>query len=189
MSVIVAIKYKNGIMVAADRQATSGNDTFNTTKIFTTKYSNIIMGFVGSLRDGNIISVLDEVIDYKDILDGIEIDMPYIIKVVVPKIFYTLKKNNRIMTVNGVDESSSSYMLCTDKSIFDISGDGAVIEANDFDAIGCGDQYAKGYLQTCNLKGATKKQALEYIKNAVGKACKSDPFIDNNIDILCVEGL
>lgn len=183
MSVIVALKYNNGVLIGADKQATCGNiKKDNAQKIYKMKYSNTSMGAVGYLRDANILETLEEVIYYKDILNKTKIDRKYVVSKVVPNLFENFENFNRVEEKNGVKKLLSYFIFCTNNKIFEINGDGAVSEHDNFLAMGCGEQLCKGYLDTSYKENLTKEQAEELISNAIKISCKDDCYIGNVID-------
>ena len=85
MSIVIGIKYNNGVIVAGDKQSTKGNNARGETiKIKKQKYSNSCFGCVGYSRDTNIIVSHDEIVNYKDILDNVEIDKNYVVNNIIP---------------------------------------------------------------------------------------------------------
>ena len=187
MSVIVALKYKNGVLIGADKQCSSFNikEDNNAIKINKTKYSNNCMGVVGSLRDANIILNKDELMI--DILDKKEIDFKYVVNIIVPNLFEILRKNNRVSSLNNIETLSSTFVYCTNKNLYMIFGDGAVVEREDFITVGCGSDEVRGYLNTLNLENLTKEKATEIIQNSIQKSCKDDIYINDKIDLIYLE--
>lgn|SRR5574344_971162 len=188
MSVIVAIKYKNGIAIGADKQVTVGCSKAETTKIKKTNYSNIIYGAVGSLRDLNVLQANDELVGYKDILDKLKIDYEYIIKKIVPKIFDLLKSAGRLRTSDGIEESESDYIVCSHDGIFTISSDGSAIECLNYGVIGCGLSEVTGYLEGVGLNNISKDEATKYIIDSIKISCGKNVYIGQGIDLLYIEG-
>lgn len=189
MSVIVALKYKNGVVIGADKQCSSFNikEDNNVIKINKTKYSNNCVGVVGCLRDANIILNKDELMNYIDILDKREIDFKYVVNTIVPNLFETLRKSNRVNSLNNIETLKSTFVYCTNKNLYIIFGDGAVVEREDFITVGCGSDEVRGYLNTLNLENLTKEKATEIIQNSIKKSCKDDIYINDKIDLIYLE--
>ena len=189
MSVIVALKYKNGVLIGADKQCSSFNikEDNNAIKINKTKYSNNCMGVVGSLRDANIILNKNKLIKEIKILDKKEIDFKYVVNIIVPNLFEILRKNNRVSSLNNIETLSSTFVYCTNKNLYMIFGDGAVVEREDFITVGCGSDEVRGYLNTLNLENLTKEKATEIIQNSIQKSCKDDIYINDKIDLIYLE--
>lgn len=189
MSVIIAIKFKDGIVIGADKQSTRGNEKYDeAVKIHKSKYSETCIGTVGYTRDSDIINTIDEIINYKDILDNINIDKNYVVQNIVPFIFDKLRDNKRLLLDNGIEKSLSEFVFCTNKDIFIIRTDGAVLNYKDYCAIGCGEQFAKGYLNTFkNISDINQKDVLKILEESIKESCKNDIYINNNIDIIILK--
>lgn len=193
MSIVIAVKYDNGIAIAADREVTHGVYKYSNSvaKIHQYPYSKVVIGTVGRLRPLQILFTEDEIIDYKDILDNKEIDKKYCIRTIVPKLFKIMKENETIEKREEEYLFLNTFILATPKSAFMIDRDGTVTEINQkyYLAIGCGDDFVKGYLDTIDFNNIkiNKSMAGQIIKNAIEKSCKNVNYIDENINIIFLE--
>lgn len=191
MSVVIAIKYKDGVIMAADKQATSGNlKSDNATKIVQTKYSGLGMGAVGLLKTCNILEAVNEVVDPEDILSQALIDKLYVIRKIVPLLFTAFEKYHCLTKdEDGLQSIHGNLLICSNEKIFSTDGIGAVSEHDDFVAIGCGEQLVHGYLSTLNIdyNKLNENKAIEILATAIEKACKDDVFINDKIDILILK--
>ena len=182
MSVVIAAKYKDGVAIASDKQATgTTTKSDNAIKMQYFKYSNSAMGVVGYLRDCNLIRALEEIVPYKDILDRIKIDEMYVIKKIVPTIHTILEANHRVRTDSGIENMASVMLYATDDNIYMIGPDFSVIEADSyFKAIG----YLSSIGDTSNL---SKAMITRVLKEAVQKGCEKDVYINDLVDIIYLE--
>lgn len=190
MSVVIAAKYKDGVAIASDKQATgTTTKSDNAIKMQYFKYSNSAMGVVGYLRDCNLIRALEEIVPYKDILDRIKIDEMYVIKKIVPTIHTILEANHRVRTDSGIENMTSVMLYATDDNIYMIGPDFSVIEADSyFSAIGCGDDKAIGYLSSIgDTSNLSKAMITRVLKEAVQKGCEKDVYINDLVDIMYLE--
>lgn len=192
MSVIIAIKYDNGIMIGADKQCSSGYYKTDTEyKLFKSQYSKTILGSAGRCRIIQCLHKnLDDIMDYKDILDDISLDEKYIVTKVINKFIEILKKNEVIEIINNCcTPIENQFIIISNEKMFKIFGDFYVQEFTKYVTIGCGDEKVMGYLnnELKNDKLPNEKQAEELIKNCIQIACKDDMFIDNKVDILKLE--
>lgn len=189
MSVVIGLRYNNGVIIGADRQATSGNlKTHSTQKIYKSAYSNTAWGCVGTLRDLDIVSCnVDELMNYKDVLDKVEIDKKYVVNVIVVRIFNELMKFNRAYKVDNVVDIDSSFLIADDSKMFTIGHDGSVIQYDDYCAIGCGDQLVKGHLDALNLEELSEPEAVDLMNRLIKLCCKEDAYIDDNVDIIVLK--
>lgn len=189
MSVVVAIKYRDGVVLAADRQATSGNIKIdNASKLYKSAYSMTAIGMVGRSRDADLISCqIDDLMEYKDILDKVKIDKKYLVNIIVPKIFNILMRFNRAHKEYDIIELDSNFIIVSNEKLFKVFFDGAVLEYDSFVTAGCGNQLAQGYLesQDVDMNKLTQDEAVKLAKECIFKACKDDVFISNDYaDIL-----
>lgn len=188
MSVIIALKYKNGVLIGADKQSSYYNTKYNNvTKINKTKYSNNCIGVTGALRDANIILNEDELMNYIDILDKKEVNFKYVVNTIVPNLFEILRKNHRVNSIHNVETLESTFIYCTSKNLYVIYDDGAIIEGEKFITIGCGSEAVKGYLSTLNLENLTREEATKIVQNSIQKSCKDDIYINDKIDLIYLE--
>lgn len=190
MSVVIAARYKNGIAMIADRQATSGTTkTDNVNKIAYYKYSDSAIGVVGYLRDCNVMRMLDEIVPYKDILDRIKIDDLYVMKVIVPNIIEQLAQAKRIENKNGIYEMDSHMLYITSDKIFEIGGDFSVVEEDGyFGTIGCGSDKVIGYMTSVGDTSYFSKEMIEEVLyKAIAEGCDKDVFINSTCDIIFID--
>lgn len=167
MSVVIGAKYKDGVIIAADKQATMGNTkTDDATKLQAFKYSNSAIGVVGYLRDCNLMRTLEEVVPYKDILDKVPIDELYVIRAMDSRMLYA-----------------------TSDSLFTIDGDFGVVEARaSYEVIGCGDDKVRGFMTSIgDTSNMTRSEVLQILDTAIRKGCEKDVFIDDRIDVIVLE--
>lgn len=186
MSIIIALKNKDGIIVGADKQITCMGNSFHTAnKIKQFKYSNIIIGTVGYLRDSQIIEKQEEIINWEDIVKKIHINYNYIIDKFIFNIYNIFKSENRIRTEDNIDSFNSDFLIATNEGLFIIENDMSIIECENFATIGSGLELVNGYLNTLNnFSEMTMKECENILHIAIKKSCKNNIGIDENIDIL-----
>ncbi len=189
MSVVVAIKYKDGVAIAGDKQTTWGNIKVDgTVKVKQFDLSNTAIGCVGAARDCDIICSQDGLVDAADVLKRVRIDSKYVITRVVPNIFKILKDNHRIIDERGIYTMISTMMFATSEDMFIITADGGILSKKDFAAIGCGQDLATGFLETIpDIHKFTKKQAEKVLEACIKTACKNDVYVNENIDYIFLE--
>ena len=122
MTCIVGLKGKFGTILGADTRASDavGNFTDGVLKVFDYNYGKQGIACCGSVKALNYVSTLDTLINYKDILDEIDIDLSYVINNTAP-IIQTIQENTK-------ESGSSVFIFGTDKRLFTIYGDASVIE-------------------------------------------------------------
>ena len=186
MSVVIAIKEKNKIVLGCDSQTTYGNikSTLKgeSTKIFEVKGLNkAYMGVVGSCRDSQLLSISDKIVDPLTSVTN-STDYEWVVKCLYHSIYTILLENNRIeKDVNGnwVNSTLNDYLFAHKDKAYFISGtDGAVIEIDDYLVAGSGSEVAIGVLE--NNKG---KPAEERIREAIKACAEKTIYVDNNVVI------
>lgn len=181
MSLVVAIKDKDRIVLGADKQVSSGDSKDHTsTKIWpVSELPGAIMGGVGSAR-------ASQIIQYASIIDknliGKEVSTDFIICSLAPTIAAGLKANgfNIDAKDDGVCEMMpNAFIFAYKDKAWMIWNDLSVTEIGDYLAIGSGSDVARGALF------ATKKHnPFERIVTAIDAAAESTLFVDDGIDLL-----
>ena len=186
MSVVVALKFRDGVIIGSDRRVTTSYHTYQddaATKMHMMQYSNHVIGTVGYLRILNVISTVDEFMEYKDILDGYKVDFKYLVKTIIPKIIKTLEENRVLDELECT--SNSNFIYATNEKIFSIGGDFAVIEHPYWATVGCGQDLVAGLLSVVepeDFENMNAEEALSMIEGCISKACKSDNAIGEEFD-------
>ena len=185
MSVVIAIKEKNSIIMGCDSQVTIGQlkDRLSKdhNKIFKIKNcKHGLMGVVGFCRDSQLLSVQDNLIDKLHILEN-KIDYDYVVKNLYSDIYKVLLDNNRIdkdSNGNNVNYTNNHYIFAFKDSAWLICCDGTVFEIDDYLVTGSGEEIAIGVLE--NNKG---KSAEERIKEAIKSCSDKTIYVDNKVVI------
>lgn len=185
MSVVVAIKKDGIIYMGADSQVTKGGTRAtlsnpNNYKIWKVLgINNCIMGGVGTLRASNVIKVasglIPEIVDLKD-----GVDFRFMVRSFVPRLMDEL--DNQKLLTNCKDDTphmGASFLFAYHDRLYSIASDGAVIEIDDFCAIGSGASEALGSL----LSSVDEKDPTERIKMAIKASAAHDIYVDYPIVI------
>lgn len=184
MSLVVAVKHKNRIVLGADKQSsTGGNKNHTSTKIWEVPgLPGAIMGSVGSLR-------ASQVIQYSNIIDKNciekEIDTDFIICSLGQVIAATLKEAGVKFEIE--DEGNcplmpNSFIFAYKDRAWMIWCDLSVSEIDDYLAIGSGSDVAKGV-----LFATPTKNPFERIVTCIEAAAENTLFVDDGIDLLMTE--
>ncbi len=185
MSVVIAIKYNEGVILASDKQASYGNlKNDSCKKIFKSKYSETAYGMAGSTRDIDILSCnIVDLMNYKDILDNVEMDKTYVVNNIVNNIFDLLIDKN--FTYKDAVELDGQYLIVSNQRIFQMFCNGAILEYENFCTIGSGGQLAKGLLENVRHYGNLNlEEATSLVTDAIIKSCKDDCSVNTSIDII-----
>lgn len=191
MSVVVAFKYKDGIIIGADKRVSKGMRLRedNTSKISLTKYSKHGIGSVGLLRHCNLLSIKDELMDYEDILAGVEVDQAYVVAKIVPNLIKYFGEQQAIMSESGTTVMASEVMYVTPNKIFVIGEDFSVMEYPVWAAIGCGEEMVMGLL--CNVEPPhfeklKEADAIDLMSGCITYACEKDSAVSENFEFILI---
>ena len=184
MSLVIAIKDKDRIVLGADKQGSFGDTKDHAvTKIWPVdELPGAIMGGVGSARANQIIqyaSIIDKNLINKDI------GTDFIICSLAPTIAAGLKANGINIDVKEGDFLQlmpNSFIFAYKDRAWMIMNDLSVTEIEDYLAIGSGADVARGALF------ATKKaNPFERIVTSIDAAAESTLFVDDGIDLLVTD--
>jgi hypothetical protein len=130
------------------------------------------MGHVGLVREANVIRVarglIPELAQLKD-----EIDFSFVVKHLVPALFAELEEYRVIKGGSEPPRFDSSFIFAYKDKLFYISGNGTVIEVDDYCAIGSGECEAIG-----SLLSTEGEPCEERIKKAIKASAANDIYVD-----------
>ena len=182
MSLVIAIRDKDRVVLGADKQVSTGDTKDHTsTKIWAVEeLPGAIMGSVGAARCSQIIQY-SNVID-KNLLTGNEVSTDFIICSLAPTIAAGLKQNG--ISLESKEEPSctimpNAFIFAYEDKAWLIWHDLSVIELNNYFAIGPGSDVAKGALYATE-----DKNPFERIVTAIDAAADTTLFVDHGIDLL-----
>lgn len=184
MSLIVAIKEENRIVLGSDSQASmSGNKEHNTMKLWPVKsLPGAVIGGVGLARASQIIQFCD-IIDKNCISDDITTE--YIVRSFIPMLVNALTSNG----INTESEKSfgtmipNTFIFAYKNKAWVIFNDLSVSEIDDYFTIGSGADVAKGVL----FATTKNSNSFERIVMAVQAAAENTLYVDDNIVLLSTE--
>ena len=184
MSLVIAIKDKDRIVLGADKQVSAGDSKNHTsTKIWpVAELDGAVMGGVGSAR-------ASQIIQYSDIIDKnhfkVEPTTDYIICSLAPIIAQTLKANGIVVEPGEgglCDLMPNSFIFAYKDRAWLIWNDLSVSEIDDYLAIGSGSDVARGALFV-----TADKNPFDRIVSCIDAAAENTLFVDNGIDILVTD--
>ena len=187
MSVVVAIKENGKIMMGADSQCTKGGtrrslSNPNNYKIWKVLDSeNCLLGHVGLVREANVIRVARDLVPEMAQLKD-KVDFSFVVKRLVPTMFEELEEYRVIKKGDNPPEFDSSFLFAYKDKLFYISGNGTVIEIDDYCAIGSGECEAIG-----SLLSTEGESPEERIKKAIKASAANDIYVDYPIVITDTE--
>lgn len=187
MSICVALKYNDGVLLVGDKQMTYGGhfELDTGVKVQKSTYSNTAIGSCGDKRVIDLIFCnMDDLMDYKDILDNIKINYKYVVKHIVNNIFGILDRNGCLYKENNVVSTTNEFIVASDENIYSVYQDGSVLECENYGCIGSGCELVKGYLDSLDLQNLTLDKAKKILTNCIQQCCKDEIYINGNIDFI-----
>ena len=183
MSVVIACKFNNGIIVASDRQVTRGYEKVEDkiSKVQKIDGKSMIIGGVGSLRDlqkmkaasTKLFSKSDKLIENECVKIVNNISSVY-------QELGFIEPGKIIQSLNG------EYLFVDSYNINFVGCDLGVISEFDYYAIGSGDNLVMGYLNVefkdKNQSDLTSENVIKILKNAIKVSCKNNITIDDNVE-------
>lgn len=189
MSVVIAIKENNHIVLGCDSQVSTYNCksklSKENTKIWSVKNCDgALMGSVGLLRITQLIQVQDNLIDELTVLKN-GINFQYCVTTLFDKICEILQKYNLLKKQEGtiIPDVYNEFIFAYKDKAWLIYSDGSVEEIEDYLVIGSGEEIAKGVLESNKSKCAKMR-----IKQAIKSCSDMTLYVDDNIVIKTTKG-
>jgi ATP-dependent protease HslVU (ClpYQ) peptidase subunit len=181
MSLVVAIKDRNRIVLGADKQASTGGTKDHTnTKIWKLEeLPGALIGSVGSARASQIIQY-SQVIDKNLITDNI--DTTFVVRVLAPTLANGLRANGIVVEAGEggkCDMMPNAFIFAYKDRAWTIWHDLSVSEIEEYFAIGSGSDVARGV-----LFATPEKNPFDRIVTSIEAAAESTLYVDNGIDLL-----
>lgn len=191
MSVVIACKFNNGVIMAADRQVTHyGNkmeDKVN--KIMKVEGIGASIGFggVGILRELQQLFKISTNIFNSPGIKRTGLTQSECIEA-LNKITSEFRDNLFIEANQVIQRLYGSFIAADAYNIHYIGGDLAVISNLDYFSIGCGDDLVMGHLNVAfkdkNPSKMKSDEVIQVLKESIQIACKDSCYIDDNIDFI-----
>lgn len=185
MSVVIAMKFNNGIIMASDRQVTRNGKAIkdSVNKIFRVGSSRFLVGGVGHLRELQSFKKVS-----KNLFTGI-LDLKEDSCVNIVDKLTIEYRNNLIIEAGGViDSLDGEFILADAYNINYVGRDLSVVSNLDYFAIGCGEELVMGHLHPIlekkDLNKLDIKEAKKIVRECIKLSCKDDCYVDDNIDII-----
>ena len=178
MSVVVAIKENGKVYIGADSQVTRGGTRTtlkneNNYKVWRVIGApNCLMAQVGNLRDANVVRLMPDLVTEYNIYRN-HISFDFVVKKVVPDIVEELTNYGYLKEGKNADFLESSFLFAYKDQLYMINTDRAVIEVEDYVAIGSGADQAIG-----SLLSTEGQNPRERIVKAIKSSAASDIYVD-----------
>lgn len=184
MSVIIALKFINGVIVGSDRQVTYGHlkNKDSICKTYITKDGSKCIGGAGSLRGlQQIQGIADELLQGKENLST---------DTLVEKLNNLtplFRKYNYISSQDIIDYIDNELLICDCYNINLVDGSLGVVPYKDYCAVGSGREIVlgslKNKLQNIDTNILLENDAKQIVQDCIKEVSDVDIFIDSNINI------
>jgi proteasome beta subunit len=181
----VAIKCKDGIVLAADKRVTSGyliaNKKFQKIIQVNDKIALTVAGTVSDVQ--LLIKYLQAELKLKDIRASRESFVSEAVNLLANLVYNNIRKFSTIpgishFVVGGVDSKGFHA--------YDVGADGSVTEVDDYTSSGSGSVMAYGVLETLYKDNMSVEDAMDVAKKAINAAVQRDIASGNGIDIITI---
>jgi len=179
---VVAIKFKNGVVVASDKRASAGALMVidKATKKIYEITDSIVMGTAGLVADAQMLAkILSAEVKLKELRSKIKVTAEEAANL-LSRIMYSYKYFPFYTEIIIAGKDGNDF------SIYMIDELGGLTKHDDFIATGSGMMYALGVLESNYKKDLDKDEAKELAKKAVLSAIERDLGTGEGIDVYVV---
>ena len=181
----IGIVCKDGLVLAADKRATSGYlISYKKFEKIITITENIAVTVAGTVSDVQLlVKYLKAELRLKDIRTGRETTVKEAASLLANFVYNNIRKLSLIpgishFIVGGKD--SAGFHL------YDLSPDGSIVEVDDYISSGSGSVMAFGVLETLYKKGLSVDEGVKLAAKGVNAAVQRDIASGNGIDIVSI---
>jgi len=181
----VGLICKDGIVLAADKRATSG---YLVADKMTDKISNlndnIVVTMAGTASDAQLMIKLSQSeIRLKKIRTSQEVTVKEAANLMARMVYNNVR---RMSMIPGISHFIMGGIDNTGFYLYDIFADGTITECKDFISSGSGSVMAYGVLETMYKPGLSLDEGISIVKKCVNAAIQRDIASGNGIDIYTV---
>ena len=181
----IGLVCKDGLVLAADKRATSGYlISYKKFEKVIKITDNIAVTVAGTVSDVQLlIKYLKAELKLKDIRTGRETTVKEAANLLANFVYSNIRKYSLIPGIShfiiGGRDSTGFYL-------FDLSPDGSIVEIDDYISSGSGSVIAFGVLETLYKKGISVDEGVKLAAKGVNAAVQRDIASGNGIDILTI---
>jgi len=180
----VGIVCKDGIVLAADKRATAGYIANKNVRKVIQITSHQAITTAGNVSD---IQLLGKLIQAEVQLKDMQVHRPATSREVAHLLAGMLYQNiRRFSVIPGIAAFLLGGFDHEGPKLFELSPDGAIMEAEDYAADGSGSVFALGVLETLFKKGMTINEGIAVATKAVNAAIQRDMMSGNGITIMTI---
>lgn len=185
MSLVIAVKQNDRIILGADKQSsTGGTKSHVSTKIWEVpELPGALMGSVGLARASQIIQY-NQIID-RNFINKAPVDTEFVINILAPTLMSALKASGVKCDAGEADACSmmpNAFIFAYKDQAWVIWHDLSVIEVSDYFAIGSGADVARGA-----LFATWDRDPFHRVVTSIRAAAESTLYVDEGIDLLSTD--
>jgi proteasome beta subunit len=182
----LAIKCKDGIVLAADKRATAGNFIANkkVDKIFEIT-QNMAITTAGSVSDIQfLLKLIKAELRLKRVRTGRVLNVKESANLLAGMVYQNIRQFSAIPGIShflfaGYDKSGFY--------IYDLYPDGSLTESDDFVSSGSGSVMAYGVLETQYKKGLSVDEGIKLALKSINAALQRDSASGNGLDVVVID--
>jgi len=181
----IAIKCKDGIVLAADRRATAGNFIVNkdTTKIHEIS-ENMVLTMAGSVSDVQLlIKFIKAELRLKKVRSRRDMTVKETANLLAGMVYSNIR---RFSVIPGISQFLLAGKDNEGLHVYDIFPDGSVTETDDYVSSGSGSVMAYGVLETLYTKNLGVDEAIKLSIKALNAAIQRDTASGSGFDVVTV---
>ena len=181
----IGIVCKDGIVLAADKRATSGYlITYKKFDKIITITDNIAVTVAGTVSDVQLLTkYLKAELRLKDIRTGRETTGKEAASLLANFVYNNIRK---LSLIPGISHFIVGGKDSKGVHLYDLSPDGSIVEVDDYISSGSGSVMAFGVLETLYRKGLSIDEGVKLAAKGVNAAVQRDIASGNGIDIVTI---
>ena len=181
----IGIVCKDGIVLAADKRATSGYlITYKKFDKIITITDNIAVTVAGTVSDVQLLTkYLKAELRLKDIRTGRETTVKEAASLLANFVYNNIRK---LSLIPGISHFIVGGKDSNGVHLYDLSPDGSIVEVDDYISSGSGSVMAFGVLETLYRKGLSIDEGVKLAAKGVNAAVQRDIASGNGIDIVTI---
>ena len=176
---------KDGIILAADMRATSGNliSYKNFDKIITIT-DKVAVTVAGTVSDVQLLTKLIRAeLKLKDIRTGRESNVKEAANLLANMVYNNIRK---LSLIPGISHFLVGGVDSTGFKLYDLAPDGSIVQVDDFVSSGSGSVMAYGVLETLYKQGISIEEGIKLAVKCVNAALQRDSASGNGINIITI---
>ncbi|MFH1063723.1 MAG: proteasome subunit beta [Candidatus Woesearchaeota archaeon] len=181
----LAIKCKDGVVLAADKRATAGHFIANkwVDKIFPIG-DNMALTTAGTVSDVQLlVKLVKAELRLKNLRTGARISVKEAANLLAGMVYSNIRKPSMIPGISHFLFAGKDW---TGYHIFDIYPDGSLSEAEDYLSSGSGSVFAYGVLETLYTENLSMDETKDLALKSVNAALQRDSASGNGVDLVTI---